>query len=55
MDFQLKSLWIMDFYMDFKSIMDYRFFMEWNGFRILKNMDYGMDMDSGLNPSGPTA
>ena len=29
----------------------------WNGygFRILKNMDYGMDMDSVLDPSGPTA
>ena len=28
----------------------------WNAyeFRILKNMDYGMDMDSVLNPSGPT-
>lgn len=24
------------------------------GFRILKNMDYGMDMDLVLNPSGPT-
>ena len=23
------------------------------GFRILKNMDYGMDMDLFLNPSGP--
>ena len=34
MDFQSKSVWIMDFL--------------WNGygFRILKNMDYGMDMDS---------
>ena len=38
----LKSIWIMDFL--------------WNGygFRILKNMDYGMDMDLVLNPSGPT-
>ena len=39
--------------------MDYGFFMDflWNGygFRILKNMDYGMDMDLVLNPSGPTA
>ena len=28
----------------------------WNGygFRILKNMDYGMDMDLVLNPSGST-
>ena len=28
----------------------------WNGygFRILKNTDYGMGMDSVLNPSGPT-
>ena len=36
------SIWIMDFL--------------WNGygFRILKNMDYGMDMDLVLNPSGPT-
>ena len=42
MDFQSKSVWIMDFL--------------WNGygFRILKNMDYGMDMDLVLNPSGPT-
>ena len=41
MDFQPKSLWIMDFL--------------WNGygFRILKNMDYGMDMDLVLNLSGP--
>ena len=40
--------------------MDYRFLwilrksMDY-GFRILKNMDYGMDMDSVSNPSGPTA
>ena len=29
----------------------------WNGYglRILKNMDYGMDIDSVLNPSRPTA
>ena len=42
MDFQPKSLWIMDF------------LCNGYGFRILKNMDYGMDMDSVLNPSGPT-
>ena len=37
------SIWIMDFL--------------WNGygFRILKNMDFGMDMDLVSNPSGPTA
>ena len=42
MDLQSKSVWIMDFL--------------WNGygFRILKNMDYGMEMDLVLNPSGPT-
>ena len=29
----------------------------WNGygFRILKNMNYGIDMDLVSNPSGPTA
>ena len=43
MDFQYKSVGIMDFL--------------WNGyrFRILMNMDYGMDMDLVLNPSEPTA
>ena len=42
MDFQSKSVWVMDFL--------------WNGygFRILENMDYGMDMDLVLNPFGTT-
>ena len=42
MDFRSKSVWIMDFL--------------WNGyeFMILRNMDYGMDMNLVLNPSGPT-
>ena len=31
--------------MDFKSFIDYRFLWNGYGFRILKNMDYGMDMD----------
>ena len=39
--------------MDFESIMDYGFFIEWI-FRILKNMDNGMDMDLVSNSSGPT-
>ena len=43
------------FFMDFKSILDYGFFMEWIWIWILKNMGYGMDMDLVLNPSGPTA
>ena len=38
--------------------MDYGFFMDflWNGcgFKILKNLDFGMDMDLVSNPSGPT-
>ena len=53
MDFQSKSVWI---FMDFQSksvwVMDFL----WNGygFRILENMDYGMDMDLVLNQFGPT-
>ena len=34
--------------------MDYGFICNGYGFRILKNMDYGMDMDLVSNPSGPT-
>ena len=32
------------FFMDFKSIMDYGFLWNGYGFRILKNIDYGMDI-----------
>ena len=44
-----KSVWIMDFQPKSVKIMDFL----WNGygFRILKNMDYGMDMDLVTNPS----
>ena len=40
----------MDFFMDLKSIWIMDFL--WNGyrFRILKNMDFGMDMDLVSNP-----
>ena len=34
--------------------MDYGFLWNGYGFRILKNMDYGMNMDLVSNPSGPT-
>ena len=45
------------FFMDFLWIFNLNLYGLWifYGFRILKNMDYGMDMDLVLNPSGPTA
>ena len=44
--------------MDFLRILNpyelWLFFSYGYGFRILKNMDFGMDMDLVSNPPGPT-